>query len=435
MPRSSSSRTAHVACLYFGWLAGRAYTICVFVNFQHLCIRRHQPHYKKPGRYLEIARCCAQNRVYEKGCAKLSVMKPATSPPFCFNTGEHRGESSEQTFEDGIPGEGIRIPGMCAALPVEQAIHDQSLLPATYRTSDDELETPDAGNVDFLRKELNVDRLNAIHDWLFVVGRPMPPRPLHHQRVMQREIIVTERPDLHLVWAAGRIFIKPLPRYLFDTSFWRQNLLCKPHCVCNHGHGDAYDPRICEQQALFQCANGLLYSYASLICHESDYHIARYHHLIPECLTWPTWVALVSQLLDPASPHRCRINRRYVYGELRLSRLNDVYRFRKGHFIRGYLYNYKYDKYMSFLRLNLGRIFALGAYMVIILNAMQVGLSTQRLAGNETFQRACYGFVALALLGPLILLVAAIVTFFVIMLWNLLVTRNLHKKRSRKPEK
>ena len=52
----------------------------------------------------------------------------------------------------------------------------------------------------YLTNQLSVTRLNAIHHWLWRAGLPGRVQPLHHQQVLQRAIVVTERVDLHLVW-------------------------------------------------------------------------------------------------------------------------------------------------------------------------------------------------------------------------------------------
>lgn len=65
-----------------------------------------------------------------------------------------------------------------------------------------------------VKKELDLRRLEKVIDWLWVVGRPMPHHPLHHQLLLGREIFITERMDMHLVWTRGWIFLKPIPRFL-----------------------------------------------------------------------------------------------------------------------------------------------------------------------------------------------------------------------------
>ena len=92
------------------------------------------------------------------------------------------------------------------------------LLPATSRTSNDDIESPTV-SIPFLQKELGVMRLNEMHKWLWFVGRPMPPRPLHYQVAVGRNIVIHERMDLHLVWDQHRIFLKPIPRYLLHSEF------------------------------------------------------------------------------------------------------------------------------------------------------------------------------------------------------------------------
>lgn len=56
------------------------------------------------------------------------------------------------------------------------------------------------GLEDYLASQLSVRRLNTIHNWLWRAGLPGRVQPLHHQKVLRRDIVVTERIDLHLVW-------------------------------------------------------------------------------------------------------------------------------------------------------------------------------------------------------------------------------------------
>lgn len=36
--------------------------------------------------------------------------------------------------------------------------------------------------------------------------------------------------DMHLVWTTGRIFIKPVPRFLLEPHFWEAYLCCDQGC-------------------------------------------------------------------------------------------------------------------------------------------------------------------------------------------------------------
>lgn len=116
------------------------------------------------------------------------------------------------------------------------------------------------------------------------------PRPLHHQRLLNREITVTERLDMHLLWGNGRIFIKPLPRFLLEPRFWE-------HLGCKHPPNTLADD-LCAYAPSRQRALGLLFSYAALIVHESDFHIARENHLLPQEVQWQAWRTAIREVLD-----------------------------------------------------------------------------------------------------------------------------------------
>jgi hypothetical protein len=106
-------------------------------------------------------------------------------------------------------------------------------LPASYRTESDDLAAPARHVTTSVEIELDLSRLASIHPWLWVAGRPMPPRPLHYQLLVGREIFVTEQMDMHLVWTTGRIFLKPIPRFLLEPRFWIEYLSCGLGCDCS----------------------------------------------------------------------------------------------------------------------------------------------------------------------------------------------------------
>ncbi|KAL2351094.1 hypothetical protein BJ546DRAFT_998936 [Cryomyces antarcticus] len=156
-----------------------------------------------------------------------------------------------------------------------------SLLPASCRIlskDSDIIAIPEKDLTAFLTHELNVDRLNNIHKHLWMVGRPMPARALHQQRLLAREIVIVEQTDLHLVWSAKSICIKPLPRFLLDHSFWRDNMLCKNDCACITSQmkpKTSDEPLACTQRKLYRGALGFLLTYVHLISHESDFKMAK----------------------------------------------------------------------------------------------------------------------------------------------------------------
>ena len=232
----------------------------------------------------------------------------------------------------------------------------------------------------------------------------MPPRALHLQRIKMREICPTEQMDLHLTWSPKRMYIKPIPRFLLDARFWEEYL--------------------CGNPWLYECAMGFLLSYTALVQHESDFWIAKDAHLLPEEVTWHQWFLLVRQLLN------CRnlsnINKRYIYGELRLGRLNMIYRLRLGK-SRGYMS--KSTTYGDFFRDNVNSLITLFAYTTIALSAMQVGLSTTYSDDNGAFQRASYGFAIFSIIAPLFSVAAMLALLIGLVINNLIATLRYRRQR------
>ena len=302
-----------------------------------------------------------------------------------------------------------------------------SLLPASYRTRSDDLAIPSDDDTDYLLKELSLDRLNKIHSLLWLVGRPMPPRALHHQILLGREIAVTEQMDMHLVWTKGWMFLKPIPRFVLDPDFWTAHLSCSPGCGCLKGEGPANDNE-CNKQRLRKCALGLIFSYIALVSHESDFFIAKEKHLLPTESTWPKWRKLVQEILNHnGGAIYGNVNKRFIYGELRLSRLNKIYRLTQGPFCRGYMSSW--NRYVDFFQANLAILASATAYIVIILTAMQVGLATNALSDNDAFQSASYGFTIFSILGPLVAFLLILVAFCFIFVTNWIATKKYEKKR------
>ena len=322
------------------------------------------------------------------------------------------------------------------------------LLPASYRTPEEDVASPTL-NTFFLRKELEVDRLNSIHGWLWLVGRPRPPRPLYYQRAVGRNIVLHEQADVHCVWDERRIFLKPVPRWLLERQVWRDFLSCDEGCrpsipaQYSKMNGSSFNqPKAakegeCERCELRGLATGFLLSYTSLIAYEHDFYVAKEHRLLPEEMTWSEWRKFVKFLL---SPQRCpypragspyptpqSINSRYHYGELRLGRLNLLYRFTLRSPLEGYLYGY--NAYSQFWSANMKRLAGVFAYIVVVLTAMQVGLDTEKLQDNKNFQRATYGFTAFSILAPLVFLGAVCIVFVGAFAANLFSTLVYWRKR------
>lgn len=253
----------------------------------------------------------------------------------------------------------------------------------------------------YLESDLQTPRLDKIHKHLWLAGLPRAARPLHRQKLLNRTIIVTENPDEHLVWHESRVFVKPLPEYLLSYTFWMQQLEAE-----------------FQDESLRKAAYGLLLSYSWIVCYKHDLIIAQSAGLLPMSITWENWVIFIANFLnhiDQGSLSNVAI--RYRYGELRLSRLNRIYRFCPSVFsattlIKGFASEPTW--YKDFFVRNFSWIFALFACVTVILSAMQVGLGTEQLQRSQRFQQASAGF---AIAG---LVIVTVSTGLVFSVWGFL---------------
>ncbi|KAK4075230.1 hypothetical protein Purlil1_12720 [Purpureocillium lilacinum] len=299
-----------------------------------------------------------------------------------------------------------------------------SLMPASYRTESDNIAAVGRHVSACLERELDLRRLDSIHDWLWLAGRLAPPRPLHRQIELGREVFVTERMDMHLVWTKGKLFLKPMPRLLLEPSFWAA-YLSEPQEQCRSGgqnvsgrlHQDHCDPGLRKR------AMGLLFSYAALISHESDFRIATDKQLLPSGVQWSEWRKFVEQIdTEWIYPH---IDRRFYHGELRLSRLNKIY------FLQNPLQAYMpaWDRYSAFFHDNFAWLASAAIYIAIVLAAMQVGLATE-LGHSDVFQSAAYGFTFFSIVGPLAIVSLIVLFFCVAFTYNWIKAIDYRKRRT-----
>ena len=156
-----------------------------------------------------------------------------------------------------------------------------------------------------------------------------------------------------------RIFVKPLPPFLLNYNSYKQY--------------------ISSDTTLHLSALGLLHSYQKLIQHHIDFTIAQEYGLIPPDITWCAWNRFRADLqLSITKPYQ--INKRYHYGELRLDRLNTIYRIYRGQWRRGYFLSH--TKYRSFFRANFEWLILAFAYLSIVLSALQVLLAADQDQGE-----------------------------------------------------
>lgn len=202
---------------------------------------------------------------------------------------------------------------------------------------------------------------------------------------------MTEDPDEHLVWFEAQIFIKPLLDFLFDYDYWND--------------------RICSDIESYRSACGFLLSYAWFVRHKSDLDIAKESGLVSKNIKWPNWVEFLEAFLDNINPETWSdVNKRYKYGELRLSRLNAIFRlvppaYSLKNFIRGYRSGSTWHH--AFFERHFKWMLAVFVILSVFLSALQVGLGTTTLQSNRSFQRMSYGFtiVSLAALVTSVILV------------------------------
>ncbi|KAL6406467.1 hypothetical protein AUP68_09261 [Ilyonectria robusta] len=225
--------------------------------------------------------------------------------------------------------------------------------------------------------------------------------------------------DMHLVWTTGRMFLKPIPRFLLEPDFWIEYLCCVHGCGCSLDNNDVTrgTTQKCKRRLLRQRALGFLFSYAALISHESDFRIAEEKHLLPPGVRWPAWRTFVEQLgTEHIYPD---VHPRFYHGELRLSRLNKIYRLWQTP-PRGYMSHW--SQYGAFFRDHFTWLAGTTVYLVVVLTAMQVGLATESLEDNDAFQSASYGFTLFSILGPLVCAGLIVLAFFYIFVHNWIAT-------------
>ncbi|KAK4105163.1 hypothetical protein N658DRAFT_482717 [Parathielavia hyrcaniae] len=216
------------------------------------------------------------------------------------------------------------------------------LLPASYHHHDaagKRLVNNLADNtLAFLQTELSLGRLADMLEWLWYAGAPRPAMPLHsHVAILGRQLAVADRMDLHLLWTN------------------RGTLFAKPI-----PHGGGGEP----------------------------------------ILSWTAWKTLARELLRLREEQQHRIiHPRFRRAELRLSRLNTIHRLAT--LPRADPYLLARHHYGGLFRDNLAGIATAAVFIALVLTAMQVGLATDRLAGDAAFQRASYGFAVFAMLGPM----------------------------------
>ena len=197
-----------------------------------------------------------------------------------------------------------------------------------------------------LQKVLHDDILESIHKQLWYAGRKGNVSQLHHQKVIHRDIILTERAQLHLVWSDKTIYIKRLDDELLDWEY--------------------FSKVACGNEVVYRAASGFILSYASLIEYPSDLELAKTHGLVNKTIDWKAWQTFRASVLHHLAG--CDVHDRYEYGELRLGRLNQICRMK----FLALSYFTVHRDYSSYFGDNYMILVALFALVSVALSAMQV---------------------------------------------------------------
>ncbi|KAH6722573.1 hypothetical protein BKA61DRAFT_592863 [Leptodontidium sp. MPI-SDFR-AT-0119] len=242
----------------------------------------------------------------------------------------------------------------------------------------------------FLQRELVSPTLDELAPILTFVARKGGSNidALHVQLIKNRSIIITEDPGLHLIWYGKSIYLKPIPHCLLSTDFWTTYL---PTSSTDPTTPQNSHPLACPQYR--PAAIGLVRSYAYLIRHSSDFHLAQAAHLIPSSVTYTEFQHFIQPFL-----HTTLVSPRYEYGQLRLTRLNWAVRLycppsRKKDFItRRWYYQETQWGIRDYIQSAAVFLVFMFAALSLILSSMQVVLAARQNDTWEAFVKASWGF-------------------------------------------
>ena len=230
--------------------------------------------------------------------------------------------------------------------------------------------------------------------WLVAVQSGDHIDALHCQALKNRNIIVTEDPKLHLVWYFGTIYIKPLPDYLLNASFWCDHI--PQPAAESFFHRKPYDK--------YRTALGYIRSYSFLIRHESDFIIAQKANLLPKYVSFQR----LQRFLQPfRSVQDHQVSHRYQYGQFRLTRLNSamhvvrllqVVGLYRGKQRLPWYYQEQLFQSLQYIQRYAAPLVFIFAVLSIILQAMQVVLTALGEKTWRSFVRVSWGFSVAAIL-------------------------------------
>ena len=192
------------------------------------------------------------------------------------------------------------------------------------------IENPAPNVRQILYKELGTLILDEIspHLYLFAKKSSLHIDALHVQLIKGRKIVITEDPQLHLIWFYDTIYLKPIPPYLLSHGFWAKHP-CSLKSQNEMSFGAIETETAVEgqsfQKSLFTSALGFLRTYGCLIRYQSDFELAKEYRLIPSHCCWTSYAHFIAHCCHPAYSD-FGLARRYAYGQIRFNRLNYAVR-------------------------------------------------------------------------------------------------------------
>lgn len=242
----------------------------------------------------------------------------------------------------------------------------------------------------FLQRELVSKTLDELEPALGFVARKggWNIDALHVQLIKKRSIIITEDPGLHLIWYDKSIYVKPIPHCLFSADFWNTYL---PTSSADPVSLQNSHPPACPQYR--PTAIGLVRSYAYLIQHASDFHIAQTANLIPSSITYTEFQHFIQPFF-----HATHVSPRYEYGQIRLTRLDWAVRLcrppsrMKGFITRRWYYQKTRWATRSYIESIAVFLVFMFAALSLILSSMQVVLAARSNDEWQAFVKASWGF-------------------------------------------
>ena len=247
-----------------------------------------------------------------------------------------------------------------------------------------------------LMAEFSTTALNSIHGHLWIAGSHENIKSLHHQRVLLRKIIPSELARLHLIWFDRIIYVKPLPDSLLDMNRYSVT---------------GFDPS--------GSITGFVHSYCSLIRHPIDLVLAKKSYLISEDVTWEQWIAFRDAIILKTKDYH--INQRYHYGELRLNRLDIIYRLTG----RGLTYFTVHRNYKTYFAQYFSLFVTVFAFAAVILAAMQVLVAIKDIP--EAVVVTSYRFAVAVLVGVCSCFGYVVSVFLFMFLYNFFLAWGSHR--------